>query len=250
MQRFCNGSEQLIMSLLSELKEDIASVIERDPAARGALEVVFCYPGFHVLLFHRLAARLWAWNFKFGARWLASFARFFTGIEIHPAAKIGRRVFIDHGFGVVIGETAIVEDDVTIYQGVTLGGISLDKGPRHPHIGKGAIIGAGAKVLGPITIGEGARVGSNAVVVDSVPARVTVIGVPAHPVSVLKDFRDGKAAAFDAYGTPCDGAVDPVLQEIEKLRAEIAELKAAQKKDDGAVAPKKNKESWEDSRDS
>lgn len=238
------------MGLFSELKEDVSSVIERDPAARGALEVVFCYPGFHVLVFHRVAFRLWGWGFKFGARWLASFARFFTGIEIHPAAKIGRRVFIDHGYGVVIGETAIVEDDVTIYQGVTLGGISLDKGPRHPHIGKGAIIGAGAKVLGPISIGEGARVGSNAVVVDSVPARVTVVGVPAHPVSVLKDFRDGKAATFDAYGTPCDGAVDPVLQEIEKLRAEIAELKSGRAKEDVAVNLTKNKENWEESRDS
>lgn len=214
------------MRLLALWKEDVRSVLERDPAARSVLEVVLCYPGFHALVFHRVAHRLWHWHLKLVARWLSSFARFFTGIEIHPAATLGRRVFIDHGLGVVIGETAVVGDDVTIYQGVTLGGISLDKGPRHPHIGNGAIIGAGAMVLGPISIGEGARIGSNAVVVDAVPARVTVVGVPAHPVSVFKDLRQGKAAAFDAYGTPCDGTIDPVLQEIERLDREIQQLRA------------------------
>ncbi len=223
------------MTLLASLREDIRSVLERDPAARNTLEVVLCYPGFHARLFHRASHQLWRWNLKLVARWLSSFARFFTGIEIHPAAQLGRRVFIDHGLGVVIGETAIIGDDVTIYQGVTLGGISLDKGPRHPHIEKDVIIGAGAMVLGPITVGEGARIGSNAVVVDSVAARVTVVGVPAHPVSVFKDLRQGKLAAFDAYGTPADGTVDPLLQHIELLHREIEELKARLDADDAAA---------------
>ncbi|HEV8718830.1 MAG TPA: serine O-acetyltransferase, partial [Candidatus Binatia bacterium] len=163
------------------IKEDIQAVFERDPAVRSKWDVVLAYPGFHAVLFHRLAHRLWERGWTTLARVVSHCSRFLTGIEIHPGARIGRRLFIDHGMGVVIGETAEVGDDCTIYQGVTLGGTSLNKGAkRHPTLGRGAIIGAGAKVLGAFTVGEGAKVGSNAVVVKEVPAGATAVGNPAH----------------------------------------------------------------------
>ncbi len=157
------------------LKDDIEAVLARDPAARTRLEVLLCYPGVHALMAHRLAHRLWRSGWKLSARFLSNVSRSITGIEIHPGATIGRRFFIDHGMGVVIGETAEVGDDVTIYQGVTLGGVSLDKGKRHPTIEDDVVVGAGAAVLGPFTVGRGARIGSNAVVVREVPAGVTVV---------------------------------------------------------------------------
>ncbi|GAB4437272.1 MAG: serine O-acetyltransferase [bacterium] len=160
------------------IKEDITSVFERDPAARTVLEIILCYPGFHALLFHRINHFLWQKNFRLLARFLSHIARFLTGIEIHPGAKIGKRFFIDHGMGVVIGETAEVGDDVTIYHGVTLGGTSWKKGKRHPTIGNNVVIGAGAKVLGPITIGNNCLIGSGSVVVKDVPDDSTVVGVP------------------------------------------------------------------------
>jgi serine O-acetyltransferase len=164
--------------MFAGLKDDIQSVFDRDPAARSWFEVLLNYPGLHAILFHRLSHKLWRWNLKVLARWLSQMARWLTGIEIHPGAKIGRRFFIDHGMGVVIGETAEIGDDVTIYQGVTLGGTSWKKGKRHPTLENGVIVGAGAKVLGPFTVGENARVGSNAVVTKQVPAGATVVGIP------------------------------------------------------------------------
>ncbi|MFH1279939.1 MAG: serine O-acetyltransferase [Candidatus Eisenbacteria bacterium] len=159
------------------MREDIRTVFDRDPAARSVLEVIFCYPGFHAMLLHRAAHGLWRRRFYFLARWLSHVNRALTGIEIHPGATIGRRFFIDHGMGVVIGETTEIGEDVTLYQGVTLGGTSLEKKKRHPTLGNGVIVGAGAKVLGALTVGVGARVGAGAVVVKDVPAGATVVGL-------------------------------------------------------------------------
>jgi serine O-acetyltransferase len=164
------------------LRSDIDSMMARDPAARSRLEVVLCYPGFHALFFYRLGHAAWSRGFLLLGRWLTQLGRFLTGIEIHPGAQIGRRFFIDHGMGVVIGETAVIGDDVTLYQGVTLGGTSLKGGKRHPTLMNKVIVGAGAQVLGPITVGEGARVGANAVVLKDVPAAATMVGIPARAV--------------------------------------------------------------------
>src|SRR3990170_166083 len=164
--------------MLERLKDDIAAVLDRDPAARSALEVVLCYPGLHALLFHRAAHVLWQRRLTTLARFIAHLARFLTGIEIHPGARIGRRVFIDHGMGVVIGETAEVGNDVTLYQWVSLAGTSLERGKRHPTVEDWVLIGAGAAVLGPITIGRHSRIGAGSVVVNSVPAHSTVVGIP------------------------------------------------------------------------
>ena len=168
--------------MFQTIKEDIDSVFARDPAARSVFEVVTCYPGFHARLIHRMSHRLWRAKFKWLARFLSHLGRFLTGVEIHPGATIGRRFFIDHGMGVVIGETAEIGDDVTLYHGVTLGGTSWKEGKRHPTLGKGVVVGAGAKILGPITIGDGAKIGSNAVVGRDVPANATVVGIPGRVV--------------------------------------------------------------------
>lgn len=206
--------------MFSRIREDIASIIERDPAARTTWEVLTCYPGLHAVIMHR-----WAhWSWKHGLKWLGRFishvARGLTGIEIHPGATIGRRVFIDHGFGVVIGETAEVGDDCTIYQGVTLGGTSLHKGAkRHPTLGRGAIIGAGAKVLGAFTVGEGAKVGSNAVVVKEVPPGATAVGNPAHILQkdIGKQREEATARVFAAYGVTLNSGEDPLATALHKL---------------------------------
>lgn len=210
--------------MLERLREDIDCVFDRDPAARSRFEVLTTYPGVHALLFHRLAHGLWRRRWKWLARWFSAFARWFTGIEIHPGASIGRRFFIDHGMGVVIGETAEIGDDCTLYHGVTLGGTSWEAGKRHPTLGNNVVIGAGAKVLGPITLNHGARVGSNAVVVKDVPEGATVVGVPGRVVQA----REEKAAhharraafaekiGFDAYGTTRD-MPDPVANAIDAL---------------------------------
>ncbi len=174
--------------MLTELRENIDCILERDPAARSRLEILTCYPGLHAIMVHRLAHRLWKGQWYWLARFISHLGRMLTGIEIHPGAQIGRRVFIDHGFGVVIGETAEIGDDCTIYQGVTLGGTRLYKGAkRHPTLGKGVVVGAGAQVLGGFTVGDNARVGSNAVVVKPVPAGATVVGNPARIVEQSKD---------------------------------------------------------------
>jgi len=208
-------------AMLRTWVEGIDAIMARDPAARSRLEVLFCYPGLHAVATHRLAHRLWGWGLRFPARLLAHLARMLTGIEIHPGATIGRRLVIDHGDGVVIGETAELGDDILIYHQVTLGGTSLARGKRHPTVGNGVILGAGAKVLGPILVGDGARVGANAVVMSDVPQGVTVVGIPARPVD-----RRPAGADLLPYGTPCDESLDPGLRVIEQLRGEIAALSA------------------------
>ena len=198
--------------MFSRLKEEIAVVFERDPAARNTWEVITCYPGFHALLVHRVAHGLWRARLRWLARLTSHVGRFLTGIEIHPGATIGRRFFIDHGMGVVIGETAEVGDDCTLYHGVTLGGTSWNKGKRHPTLGNGVVLGAGAKILGPITIGDGARIGSNAVVVKSVPPGATAIGIPAHIV----EKEAGGKGGFAAYAVGAD-MNDPVVKAVHEL---------------------------------
>ena len=205
--------------MFAKLREDIRIVFDRDPAARTFFEVLTTYPGVHAILWHRLSHGLWNLGLKWLARLSSTLARWFTGIEIHPGAKIGRRVFIDHGMGVVIGETAEIGDDCTLYHGVTLGGTSWQKGKRHPTLETGVIVGAGAKVLGPITLGAGAKVGSNAVVVKSVPAGATAVGIPARILSSESDKeRDEKAKqmGFSAYGVGAD-MNDPMVKAIHGL---------------------------------
>jgi serine O-acetyltransferase len=206
--------------MFNRLREDISVVFDRDPAARTTWEVLTCYPGLHALVWHRMVVhRLWRANFRWIARWLAHWSRFLTGIEIHPGATIGRRVFIDHGMGVVIGETAEIGDDSTLYHGVTLGGTSWNQGKRHPTLGKGVVVGAGAKILGPIHVGDSAKIGSNAVVVRNVPLGATAVGIPARIVTPDDaDRREEQAAkiGFSAYAISSD-MDDPVVQAIHKL---------------------------------
>ena len=208
--------------MFARLKEDLGVVFDRDPAARTTFEVVTTYPGLHAIWWHRLNHRLARWGLRWLARWLSMFARWLTGIEIHPGARIGRRFFIDHGMGVVIGETAEIGDDCTLYHGVTLGGTSWEKGKRHPTVGNGVVIGAGAKVLGPITVGDHARIGSNAVVVRDVPAGATVVGVPGRIAHAPGDERDARRAevarriGFDSYGVVRD-MPDPVATAINGM---------------------------------
>ena len=204
------------------LREDIQAIFTKDPAARSVLEVICCYPGLHALWFHRLAHVLWHYGFRFLARLLSHINRFFTGIEIHPGAKIGRRFFIDHGIGVVIGETGEVGDDVLIYQGVVLGGTSLKKEKRHPTIGNNVVIGTGAVALGAITIGEGARIGAGSVVVQSVPPGATVVGIPGRIVEggykSLPDLEHGKLP------DPVAEAISLALKGQEKLEERLKRL--------------------------
>ncbi len=206
------------------LREAIQAYRERDPAARSSAEVLLCYPGLHAVLWHRAAHGMWRRGMRLPARFTAHLGRFFTGIEIHPAARIGRRLIIDHGMGVVIGETAEIGDDVYLYHQVTLGGTSSQRGKRHPTIGNGVIVGAGAKILGGITVGNGARVGANAVVVQAVAPGETVVGIPARPVERDPLKRATKPPPFVAYGTPCEGTMDPLVCAIETLRAELLSL--------------------------
>ena len=208
------------------LREDIRAVFDRDPAARSFWEVLTCYPGIHALIMHRLAHWLWRHRLRWLARFTAHLARFFTGIEIHPGATIGRRFFIDHGMGVVIGETAEIHDDVTLYHGVTLGGTSWNKGKRHPTLENGVVIGAGAKVLGPIIISAGAKVGSNAVVTKAVPAGATAVGNPARIFDKSEQTRQREEQAeklgFSAYAIARDQD-DPLLKAIHGLLDHAAE---------------------------
>jgi serine O-acetyltransferase len=208
------------------LREMIRTYRERDPAARSSLEVLLCYPGLHAVMWHRMAHGFWRRGMTLPARMLSHLGRFLTGIEIHPAAKIGRRLVIDHGMGVVIGETAELGDDVYLYHQVTLGGTSSARGKRHPTIGNNVIVGAGAKILGGITVGENARVGANAVVVEAVAANTTVVGIPARPVERRSDKLPGRKPLFDAYGTPTDCDLDPLLHDLEAMRAELSQLEA------------------------
>ena len=218
--------------MFKTLKEDIQTIFAKDPAARSVPEVIFCYPGLHALWFHRLAHFLWRHKLRFLARFLSHISRFLTGIEIHPGAKIGRRFFIDHGAGVVIGETAEVGDDVLVYQGVVLGGTTLKKEKRHPSVGNNVVIGTGAAALGAITIGDGARIGSGSVVVKSVPAGATVVGIPGRIVEdgykPLTDLEHGKLP------DPVAEAIRLVLREQERIQERLARLENSS----GIVAPK------------
>src|SRR5690348_5706861 len=213
---------------LKNLREDVETILRLDPAARSVLEVVLCYPGFHAMLLYRPAHWLWQRGWLVLARFISQLARMLTGIEIHPGATIGRRLFIDHGMGVVIGETAEIGDDVTLYHGVTLGGVapSLNSAAqvdrkRHPTIGNAVIVGSGAQVLGPITVGAGARVGANAVVVQDVPAGVVVVGIPAKAVQPRE-----KTSEFLAYGTPRGDMPDPVARALDAMAEHVAALQA------------------------
>lgn len=206
---------------------EIDSYFQRDPAAKSRLEVLLCYPGFHAVRAHRVTHWLWRNNFRLIGRWISQIARFFTGVEIHPGAKIGKNLFIDHGMGVVIGETATIGDNVTIYHGVTLGGTSWKPGIRHPQIGNEVIVGSGAQILGPVRVGDGARIGSNAVVVKDVEPGASMVGVPARAVkaTVVCVDESGKEA-FSAYAaSPSALSEDPNRKDIEVLLNEIRELK-------------------------
>ncbi|MDH5747787.1 MAG: serine O-acetyltransferase [Rhodospirillales bacterium] len=235
--------------IFKRFQEDIDSFMARDPAARSRTEVVLCYPGFHALVYYRLAHGAWRRKWYLLGRLISHFAKILTGIEIHPGAEIGKRFVIDHGSGVVIGETSHIGDDVTIYQMVTLGGIApavdshkqVDQ-KRHPTLKDGVIIGSGAQVLGPIIIGEGARIGANAVVTEDVPPGVTAVGIPAR---VVMPRDKNKSKEFVAYGTPTEGCPDPVLRTIENLRGQVEtlmerveELEAAIGDDDKGVLKK------------
>lgn len=219
-----------LLTPLKRLREDIDAVFDRDPAARSTLEVITSYPGLHALAAHRLNHWLWNKDLKLAARMASHISRGLTGIEIHPGAKIGRGFFIDHGMGVVIGETAEIGDNVTLYHGVTLGGTSWDKGKRHPTLRDGVIVGAGAKVLGPLDIGEGARIGSNSVVVRNVDPDATVVGIPAQQVKKPDAVDEQKLEArrqlaeemgFNAYGITKD---DPVNEALHELMDRIHQL--------------------------
>jgi len=206
-------------AMLNKIKEEISVVFDRDPSARTVFEIVTTYPGFHALMIHRLAHRVWRADFKWLGRFISHIGRWLTGIEIHPGARIGRRVFIDHGMGVVIGETAEIGDDCTLYHGVTLGGTSWNKGKRHPTLMTGVVVGAGAKILGPITIGAGARIGSNAVVVKDVPDNATAIGIPARILDSSAEKQRNQQAeklGFSAYAISAD-MNDPVIKAIHGL---------------------------------
>ena len=200
--------------MFDRIKEDINTVFERDPAARNAFEVLTAYPGVHAILMHRASHNLWNLGLKWLARFISHISRWFTGIEIHPGATLGRRFFIDHGMGVVIGETAVIGDDCTLYHGVTLGGTSWEAGKRHPSLENNVVIGAGAKILGPITIGEGARVGCNAVVVKDVNVGATMVGIPAYEVG--SEAYNRANGHFEAYGQKAS-ADDPVAVAIHGL---------------------------------
>ncbi len=228
------------LKMWNRLKEDLQAVFDRDPAAHSLVEVIFCYPGLHALWLHRIAHCLWTYNFRFLGRLLSHVSRFLTGIEIHPGARIGRRFFIDHGMGVVIGETAQIGDDVLVYQGVVLGGTTLKKKKRHPTIGNRVVIGAGATILGPIAVGDGALIGSGSVVVKRVPQDATVVGVPGRtverkrpPVEPLVDLEHGKLP------DPVAEAVNILVKQIQKLEKRIAQL---EKKEGILAYPERKKQ--------
>ena len=226
--------------MLTRIIEEIKSIFERDPAARNAPEVILCYPGFQAVLIYRLSNIMWKAKLKLIARITANIGRIITGIEIHPAAKIGKKLFIDHGIGVVIGETAVIGDGCTLYHGVTLGGVSWKKGKRHPTLGDKVIIGAGAKVLGPITIGNGSKIGSNAVVLEDVPDKTTVVGIPARTANDYDEQHLGErnqdSNAFRPYGQspglsdPIDETINLLIKKIDSLEKELSNIKSSREK--------------------
>ena len=208
-------------NFFARLKEDIGSFMSRDPAARSRIEVALCYPGYHAIVIYRFSNAAWLKKWYLLGRLISNFGRLMTGIEIHPGATIGRRFFIDHGMGVVVGETSVVGDDVTLYQGATLGGTSLEKGKRHPTLGNGVIVGSGAQVLGPLNIGAAARIGANAVVLQDVPQGATMVGIPA---KIVMGRDKTLVDEFCSYGTPTEGLPDPVARSFESLRNQLNTL--------------------------
>jgi serine O-acetyltransferase len=207
---------------VAQIREDVAMVLERDPAARSRAEVFLCYSGLHAVWAHRILHGLWNQNFLLLGRWLSQVARFFTGIEIHPGARIGRRLFIDHGLGVVIGETAVIGDDVTLYQGVTLGGTGKEHGKRHPTLEANVVVGGGAKILGNITIGRNSRIGAGSVVLRNVPENSTVVGVPGHII-----FRNGERVVITDHkqiNDPLSEALAAVATELRRLQERVETL--------------------------
>jgi serine O-acetyltransferase len=216
------------------MREDVRSILEHDPAARSVFEVLLCYSGLHALWFHRVNHWLWVHDFRLLGRWLSQVARLLTAIEIHPGAEIGHRLFIDHGMGVVIGETSVVGDDVTLYQGVTLGGTGKEQGKRHPTIGNGVVIGAGARVLGNIRVGDNSRVGAGSVVLRDVPDNSTIVGVPGHIV-----LRGGKRVVITdpkMIHDPLSAALAAVATQVKELRERVARLEGLHGADGAASA--------------
>jgi serine O-acetyltransferase len=216
------------MKILTLLKEDLNCVFERDPAARNHWEVMLTYPGLHAIALHRVSHSLWNRGFCFAARWLSYFGRMLTQIDIHPGATIGHRFFIDHGCGVVIGETAVVGDDVTLYHGVTLGGVSWNAGKRHPTLCDGVMVGAGAKILGPVTIGSHARIGANSVVIQNIPATMTVVGIPGRivlPEAQRRQPQQGIDLDHHLMPDPVGRAVASLLERIDDLEAQLVMIK-------------------------
>jgi serine O-acetyltransferase len=220
------------------IRDDIYSVFDRDPAARSVLEIIFCYPGLHAVWFYRVAHWFWTHNCYFVGRFISHLGRFFTGVEIHPGARIGKKFFIDHGMGVVIGETAEIGDNVTLYHGVTLGGVTWDKVKRHPTLDDNVVIGSGAKILGPFTVGKGAKVGSNSVVVKEVPPSATVVGIPGRVVmqeekkeeTVRPDLEHGKLPDPEAKAIAC------LFDQIRALEKKVQELTTRLEENDRSVA--------------
>lgn len=225
--------------MFSQLKEDIKVVFERDPAVRSVFEIIFCYPGFHAMIFYRLSHWLWNNNMKLIGRLVSHFGRFMTGIEIHPGATIGRGFFIDHGMGVVIGETAEIGENCTLYHGVTLGGTSWAKEKRHPTLGNNVIIGSGAKILGPFTVGDDSKIGSNSVVVKEVPATATVVGIPGRVV-LSGEKRDGLDLEHNKLPDPVAKAVSCVFDQIRRLEDRVEELQKEQKQLRAELASSEN----------
>lgn len=231
--------------MFKTIRDDIYSVFDRDPAARSALEIFFCYPGLHAVWFYRVAHWFWIHNFYFIGRFISHLGRFFTGVEIHPGAKIGNKFFIDHGMGVVIGETAEIGDNVTLYHGVTLGGVTWDKVKRHPTLDDNVVIGSGAKILGPFTVGKGAKVGSNSVVVKEVPPNATVVGIPGRVVmqeekkeeTARPDLEHGKLPDPEAKAIAC------LFDQIRALEKKVEELSTRLAESDKAAAEQAEKSS-------
>jgi len=213
--------------MISHLKEDLRAVFDRDPAVRNVFEIIFCYPGFHAMLFYRFSHWLWGNQFFLLGRFVSHLGRFFTGIEIHPGAKIGRSFFIDHGMGVVIGETAEIGDNCTLYHGVTLGGTTWAKEKRHPTLGDNVVVGSGAKILGPFTVGDNSKVGSNSVVVKEVPANATVVGIPGRVV-ISGETPTGMDLEHNKLPDPVAKAVNCMMDQISRLEDQVKKLKDEQ----------------------
>ncbi len=208
--------------MFQTLREDICCFLERDPSSRNAFEIITCFPGLHAIWVYRLTHRLWGWKLRWLARFIAYLVQTITAIDIHPGAQIGRRLFIDHGTGIVIGETSILADDVTLYQGVTLGGISWEKVKRHPTLESGVIVGAGAKIIGSFTVGKNARIGSNAVVTKEVPPGATVVGIPGHILHITDE--DGTKRPFSAYAEEPDRPAAPLAKAAKDVARHCREL--------------------------